>query len=52
MYRVAVESELASGTLADVTPPDFAIEHDFRLIWQRGSRYADRYRSLLREWTP
>ena len=52
MYRVAVESELASGTLADATPPDFAIEHDFRLIWQRGSRYADRYRSLLREWMP
>ena len=52
MYRVAAEPELASGTLADATPPDFAIEHDFRLIWQRGSRYADRYRSLLREWMP
>ena len=52
MYRVAAEPELASGTLADATPPDFAIEHDFRLIWQRGSRYADRYRSLLREWIP
>ena len=52
MYRVAAKPELASGTLADATPPDFAIEHDFRLIWQRGSRYADRYRSLLREWMP
>ena len=52
MYRVAVESELAAGSLADVTPEDFAIEHDFSLIWQRGSRYADRYRSLLREWIP
>ena len=50
MYRVAAEAELARGTLADVTPADFAIEHDFSLIWQRGSRYADRYRSLLREW--
>ena len=50
MYRVAVESELADGTLADVTPADFAIEHDFALIWQRGSRYANGYRALLREW--
>ena len=36
LYRVAVEQELADGTLADVTPADFAIEHDFSLIWQRG----------------
>ena len=50
LYRVAVESELADGRLVDVTPADFAIEHDFALIWQRGSRYASHYRSLLREW--
>lgn len=50
LYRVAVKRELASGALSDITPPDFAIEHDFSLIWQRGSRYAERYRSLLREW--
>ena len=52
LYRVAVEAELEDGGLVDVTPADFAIEHDFALIWQRGSRYADRYRSLLREWIP
>lgn len=50
LYRVAVERELADGVLADVTPADFAITHDFSLIWQRGSRYATRYRSLLHEW--
>ena len=50
IYRVAVEAELASGALADVTPADFAISHDFSLIWQQGSRYADRYRALLRAW--
>lgn len=50
LYRVAVEHELASGELTDVTPDDFAIEHDFALIWQRGSRYANGYRALLREW--
>ena len=51
LYRVAVESELADGRLVDVTPKDFVIEHDFALIWQRGSRYANGYRALLREWT-
>lgn len=50
LYRVAVADELAAGTLADVTPADFAMKHDFSLIWQRGSRYAPRWRALLREW--
>ena len=50
LSRVAVERELAEGALADVTPRDFAIEHDFSLIWERGSRYAERWRSLLRAW--
>ncbi len=50
LYRVAVEAELAAGELADVTPEGLALEHDFSLIWQRGSRYAARYRALLREW--
>lgn len=51
LYRVAVESELTDGRLVDVTPADFAVEHDISLIWQRGSRYAPRWRTLLREWT-
>ena len=50
LYRVAVTDELATGALADVTPAGFAIMHDFSLIWQRGSRYAERYRTLLRAW--
>ena len=50
LYRVAVERELAAGELVDITPDDFAIEHDFALIWQRGSRYAERYRALARAW--
>lgn len=50
LYRIAVEQELASGALVDITPADFAIEHDFALIWQRGSHYADHYRALLAEW--
>lgn len=50
MYRVAVEDELARGVLVDITPRDFHIEHDFCLIWQRGSLYGPRYRSLCDGW--
>lgn len=50
MYRVAVEEELSRGELADITPADFSIEHDFCLIWQRGSQYAPRYRALCKAW--
>lgn len=50
LYRVAVERELAAGTLEDVTPHDFELAHDFRLIWQRGSQYAARWRALAAAW--
>ncbi len=50
LYRVAVEEELAHGELFDITPPDFEVEHDLCLIWQRGSRYAQRYRALCGSW--
>lgn len=47
IYRIAVERELASGALVDITPADFTIRHDFTLIWQHGSSYATRYRALI-----
>lgn len=47
LYRIAVERELSTGALVDITPADFTIHHDFRLIWQHGSAYADRYRALI-----
>lgn len=50
LYRTAVEAELGSGELIDVTPDDFHIEHDFCLIWQRGSQYAWRHRALCEAW--
>lgn len=50
MYRVAVEDELARGDLVDITPCDFHVEHDFCLIWQRGSQYAPRWRALCDGW--
>lgn len=52
LYRIAVERELGTGELVDITPADFTLEHDFSLIWQRGSRYGDRYRRLLPERGP
>lgn len=50
MYQIAVEHELREGTLRDITPRDLSISHDFTLIWQRGSLYAERYRALAQEW--
>lgn len=50
MYRVAVEAELEACELVDITPDDFQVEHDFCLIWQRGSQYAPRYRALCASW--
>lgn len=47
LYRIAVERELAAGSLVDITPADFSIRHDFTLIWQHGSSYAARYRALI-----
>ncbi|MDY2777535.1 MAG: LysR family transcriptional regulator [Collinsella sp.] len=50
MYGIAAERELASGELSDITPRDFEMEHDFCLIWQRGSQFASRYRALCDTW--
>lgn len=50
MYRAAVERELDQGTLLDITPADFLVEHDFRLIWQRGSLATRRYQELAKTW--
>ena len=50
MYRAAVQRELNQGELRDITPADFFVEHDFRLIWQRGSLAARRYQELARSW--
>ena len=50
LYRVAAEDALAAGALAEVTPADCRLTHDFCLIWQRGSRYAPRWRALARDW--
>ncbi len=50
LYRIAVEDELSSGALRDVTPRDFRLEHDLSFIWQRGSMQAERYRACFERW--
>lgn len=51
LYRSAAEEELKNGILFDVTPENFSITHDFTLIWQKGSMFASRYRTIFEEWT-
>lgn len=50
VYRCAVAAELAGGVLGDVTPDDFHIAHDLRLVWQRDSTYASAWRALAGSW--
>ena len=50
LYRSAAEEELKNGILFDVTPENFSITHDFTLIWQKGSMFASRYRTIFEEW--
>ncbi len=50
LYRAAVQRELERRELIDITPRDFTVEHDFCLIWQRGSQYGARYRALCEAW--
>lgn len=50
VYRCAVAAELAGGVLEDVTPDDFHIAHDLRLVWQRDSTYASVWRALAGSW--
>ena len=47
LYRSAAEEELKNGILFDVTPENFSITHDFTLIWQKGSMFASRYRTIF-----
>lgn len=50
LYRSAAEEELKNGILFDITPENFSITHDFTLIWQKGSMFASRYRTIFEEW--
>lgn len=49
LYRIAVENELKSGTLKEISIPDFHMAHDFDFIWEKGSMYDSRCRKAGEE---
>ncbi len=49
LYKIAVEKELASGTLKEISLTDFKMQHDFDMIWEKNSIYTDKYLTVCRE---
>lgn len=47
LYEAAARQELASGALQVIPLRDFAVTHDFTLLWRKGSIFAPRYRALF-----
>ena len=46
LYKIAVEKELKSKELKEITLDDFKLQHDFDIIWQKESIYANKYLGL------
>lgn len=49
LYKIAVENELQSGILKEISLDDFKIQHDFDVIWKKHSIYSDKYFSIYEE---
>lgn len=49
LYKIAVENELKSGILKEILLDDFKMQHDFDIIWEKYSIYADKYLSISEE---
>lgn len=49
LYKIAVEKELKSKELKEITLNDFKLQHDFDIIWQKESIYANKYLSISKE---
>lgn len=49
LYKIAVEKELQSKELKEITLDDFKLQHDFDIIWQKESIYAHKYLSISKE---
>lgn len=49
LYKIAVEKELKSKELKEITLDDFKLQHDFDIIWQKESIYANKYLSISEE---
>lgn len=46
LYKIAVENELKSGILKEISLDDFKMQHDFDIIWEKHSIYTDKYLSI------
>lgn len=49
LYQIAVENELESGILKEISLDDFKMQHDFDIIWEKHSIYTDKYLSICEE---
>lgn len=46
LYEAAVIEELKEGSLAEIKLDDFQVTHDFNIIWNKGSMFAEEYRKI------
>ena len=49
LYKIAVENELKSGILKEISLNDFKMQHDFDIIWEKHSIYTDKYLAICEE---
>ena len=49
LYKIAVENELKSGILKEISLDDFKMQHDFDIIWEKHSIYTDKYLAICDE---
>ena len=49
LYKVAVEKELETGILKEISLIDFKMQHDFDIIWEKNSIYTDKYLTICQE---
>lgn len=49
LYRMAARRLLDEGKLREIPLEELPVQHDFALVWERGSRYSAEYRALCRD---
>ena len=49
LYKIAVEEELKQGILQEIYLEDFKMQHDFDMLWEKGSIYSEKYTTICKE---